>query len=170
MCGVISPAVAAWVSVATAVASTAVSVYSNVQQGKRADELAEYNAKLAENEAQDARNLATEKENTHRTKVAQLLSKQRATLGASNVDINSGSALQLQQDTTTLGEVDALRIRATGDKTVESYESQAELNRLQGETAETQSYLNATGSFLSGASKVVDIGVSDKWKTSSLSA
>lgn len=164
MCG-ISAATYGVISAVMAVAGTAVSVYSSVQQGKQADDLAEYNAKLAENEAQDARNLATEKENDKRLKTRQLISTQKAQLGASGVDINTGSALQLQQDTATLGEVDALRIRATGDKTVESYESQAALNKLQGSNAKTQGYVNAGGSLLSGASSFANsMSVSDKWK------
>ena len=156
----------AGVSVVSAVAGTAVSVVSSKQQAKAAESTAEYNARVAENNAQNARNAATEAENTQRTKTARLLSKQKAQLGAAGIDLSSGSALQLQEDTITLGEADALRIRTTGDNQYDSSLQQSDLEIAKGSLAESQGNYNIAGSLLSGVGSVASIGVADKWFSS----
>ena len=80
--------------------STAFAAKSAIDQGKFQKGTARYNARVAENKAQETRAAGTEAENAHRQKVAMLLSKQRAQLGAAGVDLGSGSPLQLQEDTT----------------------------------------------------------------------
>lgn len=153
------------VSVVSTVASTAFSVVQAAQQAKDQKAVAAYNARVSENTAQKERNLATEKENTQRLKTSRLLSKQRAQLGAANIDLTSGSALQLQEDTLTLGEADALRIRQTGDDRFSSLIEESNLETSKGEMAESQGLLNIGGSLLSGTAGVLGSGVADKWFT-----
>ena len=169
---VIVPAVKAVAGFAVkyaAVAATAYSVYSSVQQSKQNAEAqkgtAEYNTRVAENDAQRSRNIANEKENALRLKNARLLSKQRAQLGAANIDLSSGSALQLQEDTINLGEADALRIRRTGDSQFSGLMQESELETAKGDLAESQGRFNIAGSLLSGAGDFMDTGVADKWFT-----
>ena len=169
---VIVPAVKAVAGFAVkyaAVAATAYSVYSSVQQSKQNAEAqkgtAEYNTRVAENDAQRSRNIANEKENALRLKNARLLSKQRAQLGAANIDLSSGSALQLQEDTINLGEADALRIRRTGDSQFSGLMQESELESAKGDLAESQGRFNIAGSLLSGAGDFMDTGVADKWFT-----
>lgn len=162
------------------VASTAFSVFSSFQQasaqeaeGEYQEGVAQYNARVQENEAVETRNKATEEENIHRRKVAGLLSQQRAELGASGVQLTSGSALQLQENTITLGEADALRIRSNYDSQVASLETSADLTRSQGEFAKTAAENRATGTILSGIGSGLSglaSGVSDKWFTPASSA
>lgn len=147
------------------VASTALSAYSAYSAGQSQKAAAEYNARVSENEAQTARTQATEAENVQRLKTARLLSKQKAQLGAAGIDIGSGSALQLQEDTITLGEADALRIRHTGESQFSSLMEQSELESFKGEAAESQSFFNVGSSLLTGAEKVIGSGVADKWFT-----
>lgn len=146
-------------------ASTVMTVASQRQQGKFQKGTAEYNARVAENEAQETRNVANERENIQRRKTAELLSKQKAQLGAANIDLTSGSALQLQEDTVTLGEADALRIRSNFDARVESLQTSADLTRSQGAFAESAGDIKSVGTILSGAASIADTGVSDKWFT-----
>ena len=98
-----------------------------------------YNARVAENDAEEVRRVGVEKENDQRRRTAALVSKQRAQAGASNVDINSGSALQLQEDSITLGEADALRIRGNFDRQAERFESQADLLKGQSDIFKNRS-------------------------------
>jgi len=152
-------------AVVIGVGATAFQAYSQVQEGKFKKGVADYNARVMENEAQRTRNVGTEAENAQRQRVALLVSKQRAQLGAAGVELESGSALQLQQDTATLGEADALRIRTTfGDKAT-SLETGAELKRAEGEAAEKFGYMKAAGTILSGGASVLGTGVADKWFT-----
>ena len=148
-----------------AVVSAITGAYSAYSAGKARKAAGAYNARVSENEAQETRNRANEAETAHRLKTARLLSKQKAQLGASGIDIGSGSALQLQEDTITLGEADALRIRRAGDSGFSSSMTQAELETAKGELAESQGMFSAAGSLLSGAAAVASSGVADKWFT-----
>ncbi len=153
------------IAAVTTLATTGFSIAQSVQQTREKKATAAYNSRVSENDAQNLRNQATEAENTLRSKTARLVSKQRAQLGAANIDLSSGSALQLQEDTLTLGEADALRIRNTGDSQFTSSMQQSELETAKGDFAETQGNFNIAGSLLSGAGKFASTGVADKWFT-----
>ena len=133
------------VSVITAVTS-AYSAYSSLQQGKREKEVAEYNARLAENEATRARNKGVIEERKHREKVQQLISTQRAISGASGVDINSGAPLKLQEDAEILGEADALQIRSNFGDIASASDQEAALTRYEGEAAYSRGVSGAVAS------------------------
>lgn len=139
---------------AMAIASASVSAYSANEQGENAKSVARFNAREAENEATLTRNRGVEEENKHREKVEQLKSKQRAQLGAANVDLNTGSALQIQEDTALLGEVDSLRIRTNFQDQGASLDRSVGLINSQGDAAESASRLQVAGSLLQGAGAV----------------
>lgn len=147
------------------VASTAFAVTSQVRQGKFNKGVANYNARVAENEAEETRRASTEAENIQRRKTAELLSKQRAQLGAANVDLSSGSPLQLQEDTETLGEVDALRIRSNFESRAGALQTSAGLTRSQGQFSETAGISQGIGTLLGGTAATLKTGVADKWLT-----
>lgn len=105
------------------------------QQGRVTEETSEFNARVTENEATRLRNIGVEEENIQREQTAQLLSEQRAQLGAAGVELGAGSALQLQEDTQILGEADALRIRSNVQDQAGALEQQAELTRGFGRAA-----------------------------------
>lgn len=147
------------------VASAVYTADQQRKQGKYQNAVAKYNARVAENEAEETRRVGVEKENIQREKTAQLLSKQRAQLGAANIDLSSGSALQLQEDTQVLGEADALRIRSNAENRALSLETGATLTRNQGRFAEASGEARAFGTLLGGASNIAGTGVADKWFT-----
>jgi len=140
---------------------------SSRAQGEHQQGVAEYNARVAENEATQIRNEGVEQENIQRRKTAELQSKQRAQLAARNIDLTTGSALQLQEETAELGEVDALRIRSNTDNRVEATLSQADLTRREGAFAASSANSSgkAFGTILSGVGSALDTGVADKWFT-----
>jgi len=150
-------------AVATVAAST-MGAYQQVQQGKYQKDVADYNARTMENEAVRTRNVGVEQENIQRERTAQLISKQRAQLGASNVELDSGSALQLQEDAETLGEADALRIRSNFEDKATALETNATLTRDQGEQAEDAGYMQGFSTLLGGIGQA-GMGVSNKWYT-----
>jgi hypothetical protein len=148
------------IALTMAVVSTVSQGYAAKQQGKHAKGVAKYNARVKENEATLTRTKGVEEENAARQRTAQLLSKQRAQLGAANVDLTSGSPLDLQEDTVLLGEVDALRIKGNFQRGAGSLEQQAELTRAGGAAAE------AGGKSAFGASLLSAGGqVAGKWYT-----
>lgn len=151
----------------TSVVSAGFTATQQVRQGRYQKSVADYNAKVAENEAEETRSAGVEQENIQRRKTAELISKQRAQLGAANVDLSSGSALQLQEETAALGEADALRIRSNFATQSESLRTGAALTRDQGGFAESAGRGRAIGTLLSGATAVLGTGVADKWFTPS---
>lgn len=120
---------------ATAMATVAQG-YQAKQMGEYQNDVARYNARQTENEATRVREKGTEEEIKHRNKVEQLVSRQRATLGSAGVDINTGSAMDIQEDALIMGEADALRIRSNYSDQAEAMEGQAALTRDQGKMAE----------------------------------
>jgi hypothetical protein len=140
-------------------------------QGKFQKGTARFNARQAENEATQTRNKSVIEENKSRRSTSELVSRQRARLAASNVDVSSGSALQLQEDAALLGEVDALRIRSNLESKAVSLEDQAQLTLRSGEFAEQAGRNAATGTLLSAAGDIagneqVAGAVNSKWYSS----
>jgi len=159
MCGVTE------VAAATALASTAFQVKQARDQSSFQQGTAEFNARVAENEAERTREIATEQENTQRQRTAEFVSRQRAQLGAAGVDLASGSALQLQQDTETLGDIDALRIRTRGEDQFAALTREADFSTAQGGFAKQAGRNQEVGSLLTGGANVLGTGVADKWLT-----
>ena len=135
------------------------------QQGKFQKGVADYNARVAENEAQETRRAGVERENIQRRRTAELVSKQRAQLGAAGVDLGSGSALQLQEDAIVQGEADALRIRSNFENRAGALETGAALTERQGEFAEAAGNNAAAGTLLKSVGNAASTGVADKWFT-----
>lgn len=144
-------------------ASTLFAARNQRQQGKFQQGVFEYNARVAENQAQEERAAGTEAEIAHRNRVNQFISTQRAQLAANNVDLTSGSPLQLQEDTFLQGEADALRIRSNTDSRVNSLMTQSSLLTGQGSNARLAGNNNATATILGGSADILDTGVADKW-------
>lgn len=135
-----------------------------IQQARAENKAAEYNAKLAEQnaamqeaQAQDAVVRGQEEERRHRNNVANMVSDQRAAFAASGVAVDSGAPLDVIAQTAYMGEEDALTIRANaareawGNKVQASnYLSQAKLLRK----SKTNPYLGAAGGLLTGRSSL----------------
>ena len=153
------------VTAVMAVASTAVQMQAQRREGRYKKGVAAYNARVSENEAQEIRAAGAEAENIQRRKTAELLAKQRAQLGAAGIELGTGSPLQLQEETVTLGEADALRIRSNFEAKALSLETGADLTLSQGAFAESIGEQKAVGTLLSGTAKTLGTGVADKWFT-----
>lgn len=153
------------IMLAVSVVSAAFSARQQRQQGEFQKDVADYNARVAENEAEETRAVGVERENIQRRRTAELISKQRAQLGAANVDLGSGSALQLQEDAEILGEADALRIRSNFERRAGSLDTGAALTESQGEFAESAGRNAAVGTLLSTTANTLGTGVADKWFT-----
>jgi len=150
--------------------STVAQGYQAKQQGEFREGVGEFNTRQLENQAVQTRNVGVEEENRRRLQTAQLQSEQKAAFAAAGVDVGSGSALQIQEDTETIGEVDALRIRSNIENRAVAMESQAAIELESGRAAKKAgenmfalSLIEAGGVGLMGA---VDAGlVSSKWFT-----
>lgn len=151
------------IAIIASAAATAAQGFQAKQKGKFQNQVAKFNARQSENEAERTRTVGVEEENKARRATAELISRQRAQLGAAGVVVGAGSALQLQEDAATLGEVDALRIRSNFEQRAEALELGAELTRAQGKQAERAGRRQFGISLLAAGGAVLGSGVADKW-------
>lgn len=173
---------AAWMSVISAAtalvgtaASTAMGVTSSIQQGKAAEAQANYqaqvdrrNARIAQQNAEDKRQEGIEEARMTRLKTAQKVGLQQASLAANGVDVSEGTALDMIEDTSAMGELDALTTRYNYEKHALAFEeqannfnNQANLDVFAGQNAYRSGMMNAVGTGLNGLGQAA--GVSAKW-------
>lgn len=124
--------IAAPLMIASTIAAGAVSAVGAVQQSNAQSAQAKYYAGVARNNeilakraADDARERGRIDELNQRIKTSQLVGRQRASLAANGVDVGTGSAIDLIEDTFKIGETDALTIRANAERDASAYLAQA---------------------------------------------
>lgn len=124
---------------------SAVSAYS---QGVSAKRLGEFNAKLSEREAQEARDGAAIEEDRHRDELRRFQGSQRAAGGASGLSLINGPTGLLVEEAAVEGERDALLIRYAGDIKAAKSLSEAAAERFKGKAAYRQGVAGAASSLL----------------------
>lgn len=158
--------------------SAGISIFGSIKAGgaaKKAGELEaqaarenadrlDWNAKVADLQAEDAIQRGAEEESRYRAGVRQLIGSQRAGYAGSNIVVGFGSALDVQEDTAVQGELDALTIRTDAAREAWGFRIEAQDLRQQagiarrtgqyraeaGRQQATQQYIRA-GSTLLGA-------------------
>lgn len=137
--------------VGSIVASTVVDAVGKVKAGNAAKKVGDFNANVAEQQAEDALTRGVEKEQTFRQGVKTLIGSQRAGYAAQNVSVESGSAVDVQADAAFLGELDALQIRTNAQREAWGYRQDAENARLGGQSASASARWGAASSVAAGA-------------------
>lgn len=151
-----------------AIAATAVSAYSSLEaadaaerQGKAQKQQADYNAEVARLQGIDSINRGNVAAEQQRRKIAQIQGAQRAAMGGSGGDVESGSFADIQLDTVTLGETDAQNIRTNALREAWGFKNQQQNYVMAGDEAlrsseEKANYYRgqAAGTILTGASTV----------------
>lgn len=136
----------AWV----ALASAAVSAVGSIKQGQAQADAANYNAAIAAQNATIAQQQGVAAVEAQRRDSARAIGRMKALYGASGVQSDSGSPVDVLADSASMAELDALttqynyRLKALG------YENQAELDRSNAKNARTSSYLNAASQVMNG--------------------
>jgi hypothetical protein len=150
------------------VASTAMSAVGALQAGEAADAQAKaqadanrYNAQVKELQAGVERQVAGRKEEAQRREARQVLGEQRAALAQSGVQLGTGSAADIQEQSATMAELDALTIRYQGEMAAKGLLYDAEADKFEasaniaaGKNAKTASYLQAGSAILSGGTDI----------------
>lgn len=128
-------------------------------------QVAANNAKLAEQDARYTIQAGEAQATNYGLKVRAAVGQQKAAQGASGIDVNSGSAVDVRAGTEALGMLDALTIRSNAAKAAYAKEveatsdtAQSELLKSQSEQEAASAPLLAAGTLLSGASSV-----GEKW-------
>jgi len=125
-------------------------------------DLSDFNAAVADVQAEDAVARGAEEESRFRAGVRGMIGKQRAGFAAANIDVGYGSSVDVQADTAFLGELDALTIQTNAAREAWGYKVQAEDLRKRADIArKTGVMLEATGrqnaktAYLQGATSLV---------------
>jgi len=130
-------------------AMTGITALGTIQQGKAQQQMANYNAQVAQNQAIAARQKAEFEEKAHRRQVAQLKGTQRAGAGASGGELlDMGDIFDM---TAEEAELDALAIRYGGQMGATAAQQRATLARMEGRAAKQASYTDAGKTLLTGA-------------------
>lgn len=135
-------------------AGTALSVVGAIQQGQSEKYAADYNASLAEDEANQTLVKAAEDERRLRIAQRKQLGDMRASYGASGVQLE-GSALDVVQESAASAELDALTVRHQGTARATQLRNEARMSRYQGETATSRALLTGLGAGMSGAGSIL---------------
>lgn len=125
-----------------------------VKAGNAAKRAGEFNAQVAELQADDALQRGREDESRIRQGVRVGIGSQRAGFAGQNVDVGSGSAVDVQADAAYLGELDALTTRNNAMREAWGYRVEAQNYRMGGQQAQSASRWNAAGTVLGGATSL----------------
>lgn len=138
---------------------------SQAASSRYAETVAANNAQIAKQNAdyaaQEGEVNAAKKERETRAKLGGLLADQ----GASGVDVNSGSAVDVRSSAASIGALDALTIRSNAARQAYGYETQgaeyegeAAVDKSEASNANTSGLIKGGSTFLSGLSKLNESG------------
>jgi hypothetical protein len=156
--GVISATQA--LALAATVGSTAMSAGAMYQQGKVAQATARNNATMAEYAAQDAQRRGEEEAAAIQRKGASIKSAQRVSLASRGLDLQYGTAADLQDQTDFFTQSDVATTRTNARREAWSTRARGEQMLAQGKADALNSMYQSAGTLLGGAGQV-----SDKWYT-----
>lgn len=166
------PTTIAALSLAATVASTAIGVVGQMQQGAAAKDAAKYQEQVAKNNsimaqraAEDAKRRGEFQASQERLRMRLLLGSQRATFASRGVDLASGTVADVAAGTAQAGELDAQTALENSRREQQgflveanNYTAQGQLARFEGQNAQRASTIAAGGTILGGAG-----AVADKW-------
>lgn len=145
----------ALVSLALTAAGTGVAVAGQRQQAKAAENTAEFNAKVEQNNAlaaqQQAEAEALQIRRTNRLRAGAA----RAAYGKAGVNLEAGN--DLLYDTGTQGELEALSALYAGQTQASYYQSRAAGARFEGRNAASAARLGSAATIIGGAAQGVGI-------------
>lgn len=164
----IDPASLAVESMVVGAIGAGVSGYGQYETGKANSESASYQATVAANNAAVAKENATMDIQAGEVAAVNkglqtraVVGSEKANQGASGIDVNTGSAVDVRAGTAEMGMLDALTIRSDAAKKAYGQEvaatsdtAQSQLDTMQSDQASIAGDIGATGTMLSGASTV----------------
>jgi len=92
----------------------------------------EFNARMANLQAEDSIRRGDKEAKAHKKKVKGLIGSQRAAMAAQGIEVNADSALDIQADTAAQGAADALQIKNNAWREAWGYRVAAASNQGQG--------------------------------------
>lgn len=147
----------AWLFAASSGANaigTAAQTYSQSQaikaQGRFQKNQLEFNASVAELQAEDAITRGNKEALNKRKQSKQVIGSQRAALAAQGIEVNADTASQIQEDTAGLAAEDIITIKNNAWREAWGYRVQAQDLRTQAAMAKSAARFNQTQTILTG--------------------
>jgi hypothetical protein len=128
-------------------------------QGDYEMSVARMNQRLSEFNAQDAINRGAEAEGAQKRKTELLKGRQKTLLAAQGIDINSGSAAAILNETETMGQMDQLTIRNNAWREAFGFKIQGQNYGMQGQMAGAAANNMARNTLITGGLKAVQSGL-----------
>ena len=151
-----------WLAI-SAVLTAGAGVYkadAEKKAGQYQAEVADQNAELNDLRAEQAGKIGAIAEEQKRAQVRLRAGTQRATLAANGIDLGSGTAADMVDETYALGEADALMTRFNAMNEAWGYRTQAVNDRNGGRFAKAQGKNAAMGTYLTTAGSLASMGYS----------
>lgn len=136
--------------------ATLASAGGAIAQGQSGAAMANYNAKVAEQNAVTERQLGVLEEFRVRDDVRRALSGLQADNAASGFQL-TGTPLLIAAESAKAGELDALTARFGRQQRAHGYEAQAQLDRASGAAKQQAGLFGAASYLLSGGSRVAEM-------------
>lgn len=134
------------------IAGTGAAAFGSVMQGEAQAQASEYNAAVARQNAVIAQQQGAAAVQAQQRDAARKIGSMVANYGASGVQTDSGSPLDVLADSAAMATLDSLTLKYNAALKAAGYQSQATLDNMQAETASTSGVLNAGASALKGYS------------------
>ena len=143
-------------ALAAAAAGTVTSTVSAVQQGKSAQNLANYNAQVAQNDAIAARQKAEFDARAQERQAKLFAGTQRASMAGTGGELlDMGDVIDMSAEE---AELENLAIRYGGEMGYRAGQQRATVSRFEGSVAKQKAAGQAASSLLTGASSVASMG------------
>ena len=138
-------------------------------QGEFQDAVAQANARFSTLKAEDAIRRGDKVAGAYGEKVGQTIGAQRAALAAQGIDVDAGSAADIQDETRLIGAEEAETIKNNAFREAMGFKTEALSQSVQGKLALAQGKSRAAGSILGGGLSFLK-GAADAFPGSKLKA
>lgn len=128
-------------------------------QGNYQNEMAGINAKYAELQAESAITRGNKQATDMKRETKKIISSQRVALAAQGISIEDGSALQVQEDTAMIGEIEAMKIKNNAWMEAFGYKMEAQNLRTAGALAKRAGNNAAATTIATGGWNAVSGGI-----------
>lgn len=159
MCIFAAAGIGSILSAVAGLAGTAVSAVGAIAAGNAQNDVAQYNAKIADNNATAERERASYDAGLIKDERRRVVGSQKAAMAANGLDISSGSPLAVLGDTTGQAEMDILARLYGGESAATAYGNDATRMRIEGKAAKQAGKIGAGSTLLTGLGSTVS-----KWQ------
>jgi hypothetical protein len=146
-------------ALSTTAIGTGFSMYAKITAGNKQQQMFDQNAKFAKLQADDAIARGAHAEMIRRRGTERVIGAQRVGFAAQHVDVNTGSALDVQADAAYLGELDVVTIRNNAAKEAYGYKVEAYNASMHGVYAKEFGQMDAINTLLGSASNLAIAGM-----------